>query len=65
MEFEKHFCREAFKVQRGKVLKENSIAGRTWSSEAFFMLKLNAAIDNRDVLLTGLLLKRGTKNNKK
>ena len=31
VEFETYFCSENVKVSRGKVLKENTIAGTTWS----------------------------------
>ena len=35
---ETHFSREAIKNQRGKVLKENSIIGRGWSSAKLFIV---------------------------
>ena len=35
---ETHFSREAMKNQRGKVLKENSIIGRGWSSAKLFIV---------------------------
>ena len=34
---ETHFSREAFGNERGKVLKENSIIGRSWSSVKLFI----------------------------
>ena len=51
MEFKKNFYRKAVKVERGKVLKENSIAGRTWSSGRLFVLKNNTTIANWNVPL--------------
>ena len=51
MEFKKNFYRKAVKVERGKVLKENSIAGRTWSSGKLFVLKNNTTIANWNVPL--------------
>ena len=51
MESKKNFYRKAVKVERGKVLKENSIAGRTWSSGKLFVLKNNTTIANRNMPL--------------
>ena len=51
MESKKNFYRKAVKVERGKVLKENSIAGRTWSSGKLFVLKNNTTIANWNVPL--------------
>ena len=36
---ETHFCREAIENYYGKVLKENFIIGRTWSSAKLFILQ--------------------------
>ena len=41
------FCREADKVKYGKVLKENYIAGGTWSSGKLSILKKNTATVDR------------------
>ena len=35
---ETHYRKEASKVWRGKVFKENSIIGRSWSSEKLFLM---------------------------
>ena len=39
MKSETHFSREAIKVQRGKVLKENSIIARRWSSAKLLIMQ--------------------------
>ena len=36
---ETHFGRELIDKQRGKVLKENSIIGRSWSSAKLFIVQ--------------------------
>ena len=51
MESKTHFCGEAVKVKRAKVLGEDFIAGRTWSSAKFFVLKNDTAIADRSVPL--------------
>ena len=52
MESETHFCREAVKVWRGKVIKENYVADRTWSYGKLFILKNDTTIADKDVALT-------------
>ena len=39
VKFLTHFSREAIENERGKVLKENSIVGRSWSSAKLFIMK--------------------------
>ena len=39
VESETHFSREVINVQRGKVLKENSITDRSWSSAKLFIMQ--------------------------
>lgn len=46
METETHFSREVVKV-----LKENAVADRTWSSVKLFELKNSSAFADRDVPL--------------
>ena len=36
---EKHFSRETIANELGKVLKENSIIGRSWRSAKFFIMQ--------------------------
>ena len=49
---ETHFSREAIKNQRGKVLKENSIIGRGWSSAKLFIVQGYTKKAHGDVPLT-------------
>ena len=44
MESKTHLRTEAFKVWRGKVLKENHVAVRAWSSSKLVLLKNNTTI---------------------
>ena len=46
------FSREAIKVQRGKVLRENSIADRSWSSSKLFIMQSYTDNANGDAPLT-------------
>ena len=39
MKSETHYNREVIKVQRGKVLKENSIIARRWSSAKLLIMQ--------------------------
>ena len=43
-------CGKAAKVWWGKVLTENSRAGKTWSSAMLFLIKNDTAIADRNVL---------------
>ena len=51
MKFETRFSREATENYRGKVLKENSIIGRSWSSAKFFIEQNYAENANGNVPL--------------
>ena len=46
------FSREAIKVLRGKILNENSIIRRSWSSGKLFMIQNYTDNANGDVPLT-------------
>ena len=48
MKSETRFCREGIENQRGKVLKENSIIGRSWSSAKLFLVQNYTENANRD-----------------
>ena len=48
MKYETQFSSEAIKNQRGKVLKENSIIGRSWSSAKLFLVQNYTENANRD-----------------
>ena len=39
MKSETHFSREAIEIERGKVLKGNSIIDRSWSSAKLFIVQ--------------------------
>ena len=52
MKSETRFSREAIKVQRGKVVKENSIIARRWSSAKLSIMKNYTDNANGDVPLT-------------
>ena len=45
----RHFSREAFRNLRGKVLKENSVSGRSWSSAKLFIMENYTGNANGDV----------------
>ena len=47
---ETYFSREAFKNQRGKVLKKNSIISRSWSSGKLFIVQNYTENANGDML---------------
>ena len=49
---EAYFSREAIENKRGKVLKENSIIGRIWSSAKLFIMQIYADNANGSVPLT-------------
>ena len=49
---EAYFSREAIENKRGKVLKENSIIGRIWSSGKLFIMQIYADNANGSVPLT-------------
>ena len=49
---ETNFRREAIKVQRSKILKENSITGRSWSSAKLFTMQNYTDNADGDVPLT-------------
>ena len=49
---ETHFSIEAIKNYRGKVLKENSIIGKNWSSAKLFILQNYTENANGNVPLT-------------
>ena len=52
MKSETRFSREAIKVQRGKVVKENSIIARRWSSAKLLIMQNYTDNANGDVPLT-------------
>ena len=52
MKSETRFSREAIKNQPGKVLKENFITDRNWSSAKLFILQNYTENANEDVPLT-------------
>ena len=52
MKSETHFSREAIEVSCGKVLKKNSIIGRSWSSVNLFIIQSYTVNSNEDVPLT-------------
>ena len=52
MKYETHFCREAIENQCDKVLKENSIIDRSWSSVKLFIIQNYTDSTNADVPLT-------------
>ena len=52
MESETHFCREPVKVWSGKVLQENFVADKIWSSAKLSVLKNDTVVANRDLSLT-------------
>ena len=47
------FSREAIKVHRGKLLKENSIIARSWSSAKLFIVQNFTDNANGNAPLTG------------
>ena len=49
---EKDFSRESIENYRGKVYKENSITGRSWSSAKLFIVQNYTENVNGDVPLT-------------
>ena len=49
---ETHFCRGAIEYYRGKVLKENPIISRSWSSAKLFIVQNYTENANGDVSLT-------------
>ena len=49
---ETHFNREAIENYRGKILQENSINGRSWSSAKLFIVQKYTENANWDVSLT-------------
>ena len=49
---ETHFSREPIENERGKVLKKNSIIGRSWSSAKLFIVQNYTENANGDVPLT-------------
>ena len=51
MKSETHFSREAIENYRGKVLKENSIIDRSWSSARLFIVQDYTENANGDVAL--------------
>ena len=51
VESETHFSREAIENERGKILKENSITGRSWSSAKLFIVQDYTENANGDVPL--------------
>ena len=53
---ETHFRREAIENKRGKVLKENSINDRSWSSSKLFIVQNYAKNPNGNVPLMCIFL---------
>ena len=52
VKFETHFSRKTIGNSRGKVWKENSIIGRSWSSKKLLIMKNYTYNTNGDVPLT-------------
>ena len=51
MKSEAHFSRESIENERGKVLKENLIISRSWSSAKLFIMQNYTENANGDVTL--------------